>query len=91
MAKNIEVVQSFVSGDNWVTKAGNLKIEKNKLINYNTVIAEKTCDNHMIVNLTKYSSTTTAIQNKLVDILQFQFDGYYDFVTNIPEGTGSLQ
>ena len=68
MAKNIDVLNSFVSGDKEV-KSNNLTIEGDKLFSYDTCIAERSWVDGEIkfkVNATKYSSSTTTIQNQLL-------------------------
>lgn len=60
-----EVVKSFNKG---ATKGkasdGRVRIEGDKLINYNTVIAIRT-DKGIKLNARKYSSTTSRLQNKI--------------------------
>lgn len=58
--KNIDVVNAFINGK--VAKTGNLKTDGCKLINYSTVIALKDAGK-IVVSSTKYSKTTTIIQN----------------------------
>lgn len=71
MAKNIDVMDSFVNGDS-KPKTKNLYIDGDKLINYGTVIAERHLNGgryYFTVNTTKYSMSTTAIQNQLQRLL----------------------
>ena len=66
MAKNIDVVQAFMNGEDR-PKTKNLRIENNKLVNYGTVIAERSNNlDRFVVNVTKYSQSTTTIQNMLL-------------------------
>lgn len=67
---NDGVIRTFASGTG--LKPGgtkNLKIEKKKngwaLINYETPIAFRNTKGTVFVNITKYSKTTTTIQNQL--------------------------
>jgi len=61
--KNIEVIENFINGD---TKGNtqHLKIEDNNLINYTTVIARR-INGKIYLNATKYSQTTSKIQNMI--------------------------
>lgn len=89
MAKNIDVIHAFINGAD-KPKTKNLRIEYNKLINYNTVIAE--CDgNQWIVNVTKYSQSTTTIQNALIkEMSNAGLENCIKFVTEIKRGVNSL-
>lgn len=73
MAKNIDVISNFVSFGN-SGKTTNLRIEGDKLFNYNTVICERYRENgtpKFKVNVTKYSQSTTTIQNALLKLLAY--------------------
>lgn len=60
--KNNDVIKSFVNGaTSGKNHSGNLRIEGNKLIHYCTCIAERYATG-IIVNVTKYSVTTSKIQ-----------------------------
>lgn len=89
--KNIEVIQAFVNGDE-NAKTKNLYIEGDRLMNYDTCLAERfeLLDGTLrfIVNISKYSTTTTTIQNKLINYLPE--DPMNQFLTNIPMGADSL-
>lgn len=65
--KNVDVIQMFIDGENrGATK--NLYIENDKLINYGTVLAVREYANgdyQFRLNMTKYSSSTSTIQNKM--------------------------
>lgn len=65
MAKNMDVIRGFVARFTKVPKAGNLYVENGKLINYYTVIGQY-INNELYVNTSKYSVSTTKIQNMLV-------------------------
>lgn len=61
--RNVDVVKAFVAGaEKGRTK--NLKIDGNYLINYNTVIARRIGE-MIFLNKTKYSVTTSRIQNMI--------------------------
>lgn len=63
--KNIEVVEAFERGIRDATShTGNLYIDENKLVNYNTTIAQWDND-RMIINKTKYSVSTSKIQGMI--------------------------
>jgi hypothetical protein len=63
MAKNIDVITNFVARFK-APKAGNLYVEGDKLINYYTVIGQY-INGQLYVNSTKYSVSTSKIQNQL--------------------------
>jgi hypothetical protein len=58
--KNLDVIKAFINGK--AAKTPHLNTDGAKLINYNTVIAKKDGEK-VIVSSTKYSNTTTIIQN----------------------------
>lgn len=60
--KNIEVIKGFLKGTNCKTQ--NLKSVDGKLVNYSTTIALLKCG-MVFLNSTKYSQTTSTIQNKI--------------------------
>lgn len=65
--KNIEVINKFVEGYLEVKGNKNLRIEGAKLFNYETCIAEWHLG-EIFINKTKYSSSTSIIQNQLVSV-----------------------
>ena len=67
--KNIEVIKLFVNGEVKV-RTKNLFIKGNNLINYSTIIAKRTDKGLIEVNNTKYSQSTSTIQNALKRELQ---------------------
>lgn len=98
MAKNIDVLIAFVNGDDNV-KTKNLHIKQHdsgtRLYNYDTCIAERTEINGYFrgfkVNMTKYSKSTTTIQNKLIQAIRDKYGAIHiNIVTNIPIGTKEL-
>jgi hypothetical protein len=58
---NQQIINNFISGDT-KGKVNNIRIEGEKLINYNTIIAVRR-KNNIILNKDKYSVTTSKIQN----------------------------
>lgn len=87
--KNVDVIKSFVIGDNWANKTKNLKIDGDKLMNYDTVIAQRVDHNNIILNMTKYSQSTTTIQNQVLDTLR-NYGEYFEIVKDIEMGAKSL-
>mgnify|MGYP000982306598 CR=1 FL=1 len=61
--KNIEVIETFINGGN-KAKTANLYIDGENLVNYSTVIAHR-INNRIYLNSTKYSQTTSRIQNMI--------------------------
>lgn len=80
---NEKLMQEFLNGET-KGKAGNLKIEGDKLIQYSTTIAQ-VVNGQVIVNVTKYSKTTTVLQNKLAKWMPETL-----FLSDIPQGTYDL-
>jgi hypothetical protein len=62
--RNDEVITKFIMGESAHSSNKNLRTDGEKLINYNTVIAQK-IGRTIVVSSTKYSSTTSKIQNQL--------------------------
>lgn len=91
MAKNIEVVEAFFNGQN-SGKTTNLYIENNKLVNYYTALAERVPRGdgsfHFILNETKYSRSTSAIQSMIRKEAQ---NHSFETVDNKPMGVYRLQ
>jgi hypothetical protein len=90
--KNIDVINAFVSGAN-KGKTKNLRIEGDKLMNYNTCIAERWDklggeEFGFVVNTTKYSQSTTTIQNKLLTVIPEY--SLAETLVNVPMGADSL-
>jgi uncharacterized membrane protein len=97
MAKNIDVMVAFVNGDDNV-KTKNLRIVSHefgtRLFNYDTCLAERTVVGGEFrgykVNCTKYSNSTTTIQNKLLPLIESVYGGHIKVAVNIPMGTKDL-
>ena len=60
--KNTDVIRAFIYGD--VLHTTNLRSTGDKLINYSTCIAQRK-DGQIYVTETKFSTTTSKIQNAL--------------------------
>lgn len=86
--KNIDVLRAFVDGAlAGESHTGNLFIAGNKLFNYSTCIAERVSGGGFIVNITRYSRTTSTIQNKLLYLLE---NSKVEKVSNVPIGARVL-
>lgn len=69
--KNKDFIYNFCKGnfdENKVYRCNNLTIKDGRLFSYNTCIAEYEADytNSVIINMTKYSSTTSRHQNLMM-------------------------
>ena len=62
--KNSEVIDKFLNKD-FGYKASNLYSKEDKIVNYNTVLAQWFND-ILLINITKYSITSSRNQNALV-------------------------
>ena len=67
--KNIDVIRGFINGE-VKAKTKNLYIVGDSLVNYSTIIATR--NNGFKVNSTRYSKSTSTIQNALVRELEAQ-------------------
>lgn len=85
--RNIEVIRQFLNGSSGNSDNGNLISTGDRLINYNTCIAEWNNDSIMI-NVTKYSSSTSRIQNML--LTESTFGREVVQVENVPINTKYL-
>ena len=85
--RNIEVIKQFLKGYPAKSSSGNLRSTGEKLFSYNTCIAEWVND-YLFVNLTKYSSSTSRIQNMLFKELRFGHK--VKQVENVPINTQKL-
>lgn len=63
--RNVEVIKQFLNKSSGNSDSGNLISTGDRLINYNTCIAEWN-RNCIMINITKYSSSTSRIQNMLL-------------------------
>ena len=85
---NQEVINRFKSGKSAKSSNGNLWVsaDKTRLFNYATCIAQRLADGSFIVNSTKYSVSTSKIQNMVRTTLH-----NYVEVTNVRMGTSYLR
>lgn len=87
--KNVDVIELF--SNRMTGKTKNLRSDGNFLVNYSTVLAQYD-DGCIIVNMTKYSSSTSTIQNKLLSMLTYDFGStYIEVVKDVPMNTSNLQ
>ena len=61
--RNEQLVNNFLMGET-KGKASNLEIRGDSLVNYETTIAQRV-NGVIVINVTKYSASTTRIQNLL--------------------------
>lgn len=81
--KNRDVIAAFIQGR--PAHTANLESVGDRLINYNTVLAQRLPNGEIIVNSTKYSVSTSRIQS----YLRADVDTYQE-VTDIPMNTRAL-
>jgi hypothetical protein len=86
--KNIDVIKAFTARE--TAKSTNLWTTGNYIVNYSTTLAQYG-DGEIIVNMTKYSTSTSTIQNKLLAELTYEYGkGYIRVVTGIERATKEL-
>ena len=85
--RNIEVIKQFLNKSSGNSDTGNLISDGVKLFSYNTCIAEWT-DSLLLVNITKYSRSTSRIQNMLIHELKFRYPQLT--IENVPINTQYL-
>lgn len=88
--KNVDVIELFVSGRLNVKGTKNLHVANGRLINYTTVIGQWYCGT-LFINKTKYSSSTSTIQNKLYDIASSVLgSSRVSVIDGVPKGSDSV-
>lgn len=85
--RNIEVIKFFIKRVPAKSWTGNTRSTGEKLFSYNTCIAEW-INGYLFVNITKYSSSTSRIQNMLLGYLGFTHK--VKQVENVPINTQKL-
>jgi hypothetical protein len=85
--RNIEVIKQFLNKSSGNSDNGNVISTGDRLINYNTCLAEWNNDSIMI-NVTKYSSSTSRIQNMLIST--FRIGHKVVQIENVPINTRRL-
>lgn len=78
-----KVIMSFLDGAT-KGKASSIKIDGDVLLNYHTAIAQR-INGVVVLNITKYSPTTSVHQNKLKNMLYNA-----KMIDNVPEDTADL-
>lgn len=86
---NYDYINYFMEGGRDQKKCNNLKIEGNKLINYNTVIAQFE-DGYLYVNMTKYSTSSSRIQNMLLEEAEHYYYSCLIVVNEIQKNAKNL-
>lgn len=66
ITRHNDFIDYYLGGGRDQEKCGNLRIEGDKLFNYNTVIAQFESEDKIYINMTKYSTSTSRIQNYLL-------------------------
>ena len=85
--RNIEVIKQFLNKSSGNSDTGNLISDGVKLLSYNTCIAEWT-DSLLLVNVTRYSKSTSRIQNMLIQELKSRYAQLT--IENVPINTQKL-
>lgn len=85
--KNSEVIDKFLNKD-FNTHANSVSSENNKIFSYNTIIGQW-FDNVLLINITKYSVTTSKHQNYLVSEANSKGAKWHT-VSDISMGTNDL-
>ena len=91
ITRNNDYIEYFINGGRDQKRCNNLRIEDNKLFNYNTVICEITGTNEVIVNITKYSTTTSRLQNAILKELDYKIKINVIKVDKIAKNTQTLK
>lgn len=91
ITRNNDFIEYFVRGGREQKNCNNLHIRGDKLLNYNTVIAQVGEDGYLYINMTKYSTSTSRIQNYLLKEAEWYFRRYsITIVDNIEYDTQNL-
>ncbi len=83
---NQSVINAFALGQKAKSSNGNLYSTADKLINYHTCIAQRLPNGTIVVNSTKYSTSTSKLQNWTRRTIQ-----QYKEVVNVPIDTWDLK
>jgi hypothetical protein len=88
---NSMVIDYFIKGLSASNHSGTLISTGDKLINYDTCIAQRKVE-MVYINITRYSNTTTRIQNELVRKISgmSRYFGKLEYLNNIEIGTEEL-
>ena len=90
ITRHNDFIVYYIRGGRDQEKCGNLRIEGDKLFNYNTVIAQFKSEDEIYINMTKYSRSTSRIQNYLLEYAECYLGRYgikkfYDIDFNTQE------
>ena len=80
------VINAFANNKVGCSSNGNLYSTSDKLINYNTCIAQRLQNGTIVVNSTKYSTSTSKLPNRIRYTI-----GKYKEVVNVPINTCDLE
>ena len=86
---NKQVIDAFLCGHVGKSSNGNLRSLGDKLINYNTCIAER-ANGRIIVNTTRYSVSTSKIQCWTLGAITILVGDNFAKVDDVPMNTASL-
>lgn len=86
-----ELIIAFIEGaTDGMAVGGKLRIESgNKIVNYATCLVEADDERGWLMNVTKYSPTTTTYQNKIVKHLN-SYRSFPTYFAEVPKGTKTL-
>lgn len=91
ITRNNDYIEYFVRGGRDQKNCNNLHIIDDKLFNYNTVIAQLGEDGYLYINMTKYSTSTSRIQNYLLKEAEYwYYNTYIVLDEDIKRNTQSL-
>lgn len=86
-----DLIIAFIEGANeGMAVGGKLRIEDNRIFNYATCLVEANEERGWLMNVTKYSPTTSTYQNKIVKHLD-KYRAFPTYLESIPKGTRSLE
>ena len=77
ITRNNDFIEYFVRGGRDQKNCNNLHIRGDKLFSYNTVIAQVGEDGYLYINMTKYSTSTSRIQNYLLKQAEYWYYSAY--------------
>ena len=90
ITKNNDFITYYLAGGREQKNCNNLHIKGDKLFNYDTVIAQKSEDGTLYINMTKYSTSTSRIQNALLREAQYYYYTGLIVLNNIQIDTKDL-
>lgn len=85
-----DLIIAFIEGaEEGQAVGGKLRIEDNRIFNYTTCIAEADEERGWLMNVTKYSPTTTTYQNKIIQHL-LHYRIFPKYIESVPKGTRTM-